>query len=207
MPLTGTIDRNQYYTFNSVNNLVLKEEYKENLSYFLALINSKLINWYYAIKFSNRLNLTVNISKTFLEILPVKLSSNSLILETIRNLVDKQLELNSEFQKKILSSTTNLIESRFENISNNRKINSWQKLDFGEFLKELKKLKIKLSLKEAAEWMQYFNEQKQKAVELKTEIDKTDREIDQMVYELYGLTKDEIKIVEEEDKEVKRKAS
>jgi len=31
---------------------------------------------------------------------------------------------------------------------------------------------------------------------LKTEIDKTDKEIDQMVYELYGLSEDEIKIVE-----------
>lgn len=29
------------------------------------------------------------------------------------------------------------------------------------------------------------------------QIDATDREIDQLVYELYGLTKDEIKIVEE----------
>ena len=44
--------------------------------------------------------------------------------------------------------------------------------------------------------MQYFNEQKQKALELKNEIDKTNREIDQMVYELYGLTEEEIKIVE-----------
>jgi len=33
--------------------------------------------------------------------------------------------------------------------------------------------------------------------ELKNEIKKTDKEIDQMVYELYGLTEDEIKIVEE----------
>ena len=45
--------------------------------------------------------------------------------------------------------------------------------------------------------MQYFNEQKQKATELKIEIEKTDKEIDQMVYELYGLTEEEIKIVEE----------
>ena len=47
------------------------------------------------------------------------------------------------------------------------------------------------------EWMEYFNEQKAKALELKAEIDKTDKEIDQMVYELYGLTDEEIKIVEE----------
>jgi len=56
---------------------------------------------------------------------------------------------------------------------------------------------IKLSLSEEAEWMEYFNEQKAKALELKAEIDKTDKEIDHMVYELYGLTDDEIKIVEE----------
>lgn len=31
---------------------------------------------------------------------------------------------------------------------------------------------------------------------LQCEIDATDREIDQLVYELYGLTDDEIKIVE-----------
>lgn len=35
------------------------------------------------------------------------------------------------------------------------------------------------------------------ADDLKKEIDKTDKEIDQMVYELYGLTEEEIKIVEE----------
>lgn len=44
--------------------------------------------------------------------------------------------------------------------------------------------------------MEYFNEQKQKAQELKTKIDKTDKEIDQIVYELYGLTPEEIEIVE-----------
>ena len=61
---------------------------------------------------------------------------------------------------------------------------------------ELKKKSIQLSLNEAAEWMQYFNEQKEKVQALKSEIDKTDKEIDQLVYQLYGLTEEEIKIVE-----------
>lgn len=43
--------------------------------------------------------------------------------------------------------------------------------------------------------MQYFNEQKVKAEELKAKIDKTDNEIDQMVYGLYGLTQEEIETV------------
>ena len=37
--------------------------------------------------------------------------------------------------------------------------------------------------------MQYFNEQKQKAQTLKTQINQTDKQIDQMVYELYTLKK------------------
>jgi len=44
--------------------------------------------------------------------------------------------------------------------------------------------------------MQYFNEQKQKASDLKSKINQTDKEIDQLVYALYELTEDEIKIVE-----------
>jgi type II restriction/modification system DNA methylase subunit YeeA len=36
------------------------------------------------------------------------------------------------------------------------------------------------------------------ALALKSEIDKTDTEIDRMVYQLYGLTEEEIRIVEGE---------
>ncbi len=45
--------------------------------------------------------------------------------------------------------------------------------------------------------MQYFNEQKQKAQDLQSQITQTDREIDRLVYEPNGLTEEEIKIVEE----------
>ncbi len=71
-PLTCTIDRNQYYTFNSVNNLVLNDDATISLDYFLALLNSKILNWYYSVMFSNKSTLTVNISKTFLSELPIK---------------------------------------------------------------------------------------------------------------------------------------
>ena len=54
----------------------------------------------------------------------------------------------------------------------------------------------KLTKKDEMEWMELFEEKKAEAQTLKSEIDKTDKEIDQMVYELYGLTDEEIKIVE-----------
>ena len=55
---------------------------------------------------------------------------------------------------------------------------------------------ITLSLSDQSEWKGYFEEMKNKVNQLQSEIEKTDKQIDQMVYELYGLTEEEIKIVE-----------
>jgi hypothetical protein len=44
--------------------------------------------------------------------------------------------------------------------------------------------------------MEYFNEQKAKADELKSQIEQTDKEIDGMVYELYGLGRRRLRVVE-----------
>ena len=69
-------------------------------------------------------------------------------------------------------------------------------LTFTDFLKELKKKKIKLSLRDEGEWEDYFLLEQQKAIEIKAQITKTDKEIDAMVYKLYGLTDEEIAIIE-----------
>lgn len=45
-------------------------------------------------------------------------------------------------------------------------------------------------------WMTYFESEKAKANQLQQLIDSTGNEIDSMVYALYELTEDEIKIVE-----------
>ena len=69
-------------------------------------------------------------------------------------------------------------------------------LSFGQFLKALEKQKIKFSLAEQNEWLQYFESEKQKAANIQQLIHQTDKEIDAMVYTLYGLTEEEIRIVE-----------
>jgi type I restriction-modification system DNA methylase subunit len=92
-----------------------------------------------------------------------------------------------------------------------RKLENWHKLDFGDFIKELNKA-IKTTNKERAkeslepiktltkldemEWMDAFETKKKEAKELQSQITQTEVEIDKMVYELYGLTKEEINIIE-----------
>lgn len=124
MPLTATIDSDNFYTFNSVNNLILNDTIDIPIEFFAGLLNSKLLNWYYSLMFSNKSTLTVNISKTFLAELPIKTDINERI----------SLKVNEILAQK----------------SQNQKTNT----------KEL------------------------------------EQEIDVMVYELYGLTEEEIKIVE-----------
>ena len=44
--------------------------------------------------------------------------------------------------------------------------------------------------------MDYFEKEKLKAIDILNVINKTDKEIDQLVYNLYDLNKEEIKIIE-----------
>ena len=87
-PIVAALDNNRYKTFASVNNIVLKDEYKEIYRLVVALLNSNVINWYYANNFSNKSTLTVNISKTYLEMLPIP-DIGLPICQTIMDLVDK----------------------------------------------------------------------------------------------------------------------
>jgi len=92
MPLTVTVDYERYYTFNSVNNLVLNDNIKIPIEFFAGLLNSKLLNWYYSVMYSNKSTLTVNISKTFLSELPIKTDSNERISEIVQNIIDSKLK-------------------------------------------------------------------------------------------------------------------
>jgi len=115
-----------------------------------------------------------------------------LITPLVNKIINLKEDLNTKetkFQRTILR--------KFDLNKLSKNLQKWYNLTFSDFVKELKKKKFILSLSEEAEWEDYFNEQKEKAQTLENEINKTDKEIDKLVYELYGLTENEIKIVEE----------
>ncbi len=89
-----------------------------------------------------------------------------------------------------------LLLSKFSDIKINNKLEDWTNIDFKTFTKELEKQKIKLSLSEQSDWIDYFEKEKAKANAIQQIIATTDKEIDAMVYKLYELTEEEIKIVE-----------
>ncbi len=70
--LVVAYDDQQFYTFNSTNAILPKENSLYSLKYIMAILNSTLLNWFYIMSYTNRSELTVNISKTYLERLPIR---------------------------------------------------------------------------------------------------------------------------------------
>ena len=70
-------------------------------------------------------------------------------------------------------------------------------MDFKGLMAELKKQKIRIPVKEQEEWKDYFNDRVAECQELSAQIKTTDNDIDNRVFDLYGLTEEERKIVME----------
>jgi len=104
---------------------LIKTDFLNQFPYQLicAFINSKLWNFYYSKKFSNGSNLTVNISKTFLEMLPLPKNPNEEVVKKICSLVENQLILNEEIKFINLETKKELIKQKIQ--YNDDKINEY----------------------------------------------------------------------------------
>jgi hypothetical protein len=140
--LITAYDNKQYYTFNSVNNLLLKDKCQYSIKFLLGILNSRFLRFYYITRFTNKSSLTVNISKTFLDQLPVPAINFSHSAEKVNH--DKVVSL-------------------------------------AEHMLSLHKQSARMP---------------QEKEMLRREFESTDWEIDHLVYGLYGLTEEEIKVVE-----------
>jgi len=104
------------------------------------------------------------------------------------------LTLNSQLQEKRSRFLRRLTEN-LEGVKVTTALQTFDELDFKGFAAELKKQKIKLSLSQQDEWEDYFNQYAISCNELKSQIAATDAEIDDKVFDLYGLTEEEREIV------------
>ena len=106
-----------------------------------------------------------------------------------------------ELNKKLQELKENFInELKLEKIP--KKLQNFEELDFDDFAKEYtkaKKIKFADKLEERNfknQWQRLFENDKTEVLALQKQINITDKEIDLMVYKLYDLTDDEIRIVE-----------
>ena len=190
----GYTEESLYFT--QIGFGIISKKESINNKYILVILNSLLMNFYHKYMY---LDLEKDLFQKILIANCKKLPIREISLEAQQPFIEKankMLFLNKNLQE-LSQKFQRLLTRKFELEKLSTKLQDWYLLEFSEFVKELKKSKIKLFLKEEMEWEEIFLEKKEEADKVKNEIEMTDKEIDRMVYELYGLSEEEIKIVEE----------
>ena len=165
-----------------------------SLLYLTAVFNSSLAKlwiWYNCPELQGG---TREISKVYFEHFPIP-KANAEQVSMMEQFVRVRIAYNNDLQL-IVGKFQRMVQRNFGLEELPGKLQNWYTQSYKEFLTELGKKKIKLTLAQEAEWEDYFNTEKAKALEIKKQIGDTDKEIDRMVYVLYELTEEEVKIVE-----------
>lgn len=172
--------------------------------YSLSLLNSRLLGYYFKNKYAEFDEVFPKIKITHFKHLPMKRVDSTAqkpFIEKADQMLSLHKELQLQSERFLRSLTRHFGIEKFPG-----KLENWLQLAYKQFLVELKKIKITLSLISEAEWETFFLSTKQEIEVIQQQIDQTDREIGQMVYRLYGLTEAEIAMVENNEPTIACKA-
>lgn len=187
-------DNDNFFT-DQTTYVINKKDNAFSLKYLLCLLNSKSIFYYFINTFSDNKVVFPKVKRSQILELPIKkisLSEQQPFIDKAETMLQKNKELQT-----IKTNFIKVLQSQYASININTKLNNWNELSFKDFCKELEKQKIKLTISEKAELLQYFETEQTKANNIQQTINQTDVAIDAMVYQLYELTDEEIKIIEQ----------
>ena len=187
---------------------ILTEDFKIDRSLYIALplndsvdiyyvdgiLNSQLMSTYFRFANNEFDNLFPKMRVAEFRELPIK-NTNKEEQLIMADRVKQMLSLNKDLQTK-RNRFYRRLKDNFEDIKITGALETFDLLEFKEFIRELGKQKIKLSLVQQDDWEEYFNHYKTECNELVNEITAVDSKIDELVYQLYNLTEEEIKVVE-----------
>lgn len=162
-----------------------------NLKFITAILNSKLCKlwiWYNCPELQGG---TREIRKVYFENFRIPLDVDQQTLADLTDLQKCQVRQLQEKRSRFLRRLT----GNFDGLKITTALQTFEQLDFVAFTKELKKQKIKLTLMQQDEWEDYFNQYSEACQTLSQQITQTNNEIDQRVFDIYGLTAEEREIV------------
>jgi len=142
----ATMTPEEYCNTQSIFNIIAQNMTQEDIKYFLAILNSRLMNFYHAKRYLDK-------SKVIFQ---------KILIQNAKQFPIHKINFNNVSEKKLHDNLVALVDIMLDI---NKKIHS-----------------AKGSEKE----------------QIQRQIDKTDKEIDEIVYKLYGITEEERKIIEGE---------
>lgn len=182
---------NSVKKFSQVSRAKLEELSSSiDLRFLLVLLNSKYANY---LLDSIRGSGNIDVNPEYIRNIPIpRISLEN--QQPFIALADTMLSLNQQLQDKRVRFLRRLSEN-FEGLKITTALQQFDQLDFKGLMTELKKQKIHIPIKEQNEWEDFFNERVAECQELSAQIKATDEEIDNKVFDLYGLTEEERKII------------
>lgn len=162
-----------------------------NLKYITAILNSRLCKlwiWYNCPELQGG---TREIRKVYFENFCIPLDADQ---QPLADLTDLQMQNVSQLQEK-RSRFLHKLSNNFEGLKITTVLQQFDQMDFKGLMAELKKQKILFPVKQQDEWEDDFNERVAECREFLAQIKATDEEIDNNVFDLYGLTEEERRIV------------
>ncbi|SFF48279.1 Eco57I restriction-modification methylase domain-containing protein [Thermoflexibacter ruber] len=197
------------YIYTAVNHYFYYDTegyYLNNSAYFItnadlflcAFLNSKVFDFYKRLKFvaygnaEERGRNKLDYNKMVQVPIPI------LSLEQKQPFEHKVLELQklNKGLDNLSQKFLKIIQAEFKPEKINGSLGKWYLLTWEKFQDEIKKQKGQISPKQRFEWIEIFEEKQKEAVSIDTKIQQLEKEIDNLVYKLYDLTEEEIKIVE-----------
>ena len=172
------------------------DEKKFSIKYLLGILNSNLIEKYLHSLSPLKSGGYHSYSSSILNKLPVPFVNFENQVPLISS-VDRILDLNKIFDDEI-NSFQKWLRRTFEIGKLSKKLENYYELDIEEFLQEVKKKKVDITQRKTQDLLEKeFNASLEIIGPLQREIKETDDKINQLVYELYELTEEEINIIEE----------
>ena len=167
-----------------------------NLKFLGALLSSKTLHFVFKFFGSRLQGKHYELRKIFVEQLPIYPATPEQQQPLIEK-ADKMLQLNRALQEEV-KGFQDWLQHTFNIEKLSKKLEKYYELSLDEFLAEVKKKKVDVkSRKNYQTFKNEFEDSLAKVQPLLREIALTDDEIDRMVYELYGLTEEEIGIIED----------
>lgn len=195
--IRAILSTNGTHILDRIYYILMNDKIEINIKTILLLLNSKITTFYY-----NYFYGSTKIGGGYIDLKGTQISTLPIFKNIFNeNIFIEKSDLMLKLTKQLYKSKECFImELDLEKIP--KKLQNFESLDFEEFIKEYKKtkkLKFADKLQERNfknEWKALFENDSKIALDLKTKINTTEKEIDSMMYKLYGLTEDEINIVE-----------
>ena len=171
--------------------MITAQDNSINLKFITAILNSKLCKLWIWYNCPELLGGTREIRKVYFENFRIPIDVDQQPLADRTDIQMKQVEQLQEKRGRFLHR----LSENFEGVKITTALQVFDQMEFKTFVAELKKQKIKLTLVQQDEWEDYFNQYREACNLLSAQIAQTDNEIDQRVFDLYGLTPEEREIV------------